>query len=642
VFHFLVQMLFSQNQLAAHRHAREIREMVDEVGEESVVSVVKEMEEFFKLMNRERTQKNTAKAIGLFLRYMESRKSLLRFPKRETLLEAADCLREIVGSLADGTTTNMRELLGVLVGDLFLFCAVEKSEGATAMSALRPASMILKSHAVVSMAEIRGYAAMFVKVMEALLIFGSPAQLDWEPVLISCASLHEVVASGPAGRDAFLIVFVHFMELEVQRGAIEQFMKFASSRSFWHARSFAAASIVFALDGECLPSHARLVQTHYARIVQLLADIMASFGPSPFVKKVSQVRLLYTGHDANESSLQKAMRIARLIWREGKVCEEPMPVLRELADQIYHPRAFMAFVQLGVAIYSNIPIDRLAYGTLFEMGAVIFPIANHISSGGIVELWRDLFTSALVRTIDVLTLILGLSAALTPREVVGAAFALSVSGFAGQIWQRSPDTIPALIKQLALSELVAIEFLVCDLVQTAQSRASFRLFMNLLCDSADYGWRFFMRLAAPILQIPGFGEYVVERHETARLVDAAITSIAGLDETELGRSNSLVCLWHTLGKWEEVQKLADLVALSIPRSLGAGEERDEFYLALSECLSIQGHGVLGGVIGQIPPGRFRRRSDARPSFRVSWANEKWMPEVTGFLYGQMTDDSISR
>jgi hypothetical protein len=130
-----------------------------------------------------------------------------------------------------------------------------------------------------------------------------------------------------AGGDAFLCVFVHFQGLDVQRTILQKFTQFASPGSVLRARSLASASIVITLSGEGFPSDVKLLQADLVPVAKSFAEIMMPFDQSPFVEKVRQVRSLCITGPPIDVTLVRALRLARVIWVNGKVSEDPMSLL---------------------------------------------------------------------------------------------------------------------------------------------------------------------------------------------------------------------------------------------------------------------------------------------------------------------------
>jgi hypothetical protein len=79
------------------------------------------------------------------------------------------------------------------------------------------------------------------------------------------------------------------LSLYTIKPAFDKFIQFATPGNFLSARILAASAFVIPLDGECFPSHTRILQVYVVPVVKFLRDIMMSFGRSPFVQKVWQV-----------------------------------------------------------------------------------------------------------------------------------------------------------------------------------------------------------------------------------------------------------------------------------------------------------------------------------------------------------------
>jgi hypothetical protein len=449
-----------------------------------------------------------------------------------------------------------------------------------------------------------------------------------DEILKSCILFFEIVGSGPAGRDAFVLVLVHFWSADAHRQTFENFQKFAEAGGLLRARSYLATAIVTALDGECLPSHTRLLQAFLAPLVKFLVAIAGSFRPSPFVERIGQVGSLYV--DKGQSLLSPihiALKLSRRIWATGKVSEDPMGVIICLAKELYRPNVFLAFAQLGFAVYSHISINPVAVRHACEIIALIFPIMRDGPAPDIIELWLHLLTKSLMRALDGKTIGYLLKTSTSPRELLGAIYLAVEGGFANGIWRSSPTSVIRVVEQMAFTEIRRSVILISRLIASASEvESAVGLLIDVLCRAAHQGWRYFVRLAAPILQLPDVAQYIKTEGCLERLVDAALEAVSSISAAEAGASKALVFVWRTLATLGTVPSIVELVRLSTPLSTGNEDEKQCFAEGLMECISSEWIDILEPVIRELPFDAFIPRSVG-----VAWRPECWLPEVTGLM-----------
>jgi hypothetical protein len=143
--------------------------------------------------------------------------------------------------------------------------------------------------------------------LHLLSVFDASQPLEPDAVLVSCATILKIVISGPAGRDAFLLLLSIFGGL-MSNDRLVKSLSNLLRRSLLRARHLAVASIVITLDGECFPSRVKLLQACLVPDAEFLGAIMMSFDHSPFVEKSRHMRSLYIEGPLIVVTLVRALR----------------------------------------------------------------------------------------------------------------------------------------------------------------------------------------------------------------------------------------------------------------------------------------------------------------------------------------------
>jgi hypothetical protein len=370
MFHFMVHVLIAQEREVARHYSEAVFAAAQEIAGQLSISefnALRETVEFFTLLCSQLVPAVCARALRPLIRYGQFRAASLKFQRQATFFGCLPFLTSLLAGIADDDTNDWCDLLTFLTADPFLFSALKPS--ARPATNLLPVSLVIQSDAPVSMVAIRGYALLFLPLIEAFLVFESFRVTSHDDIVNASATLFEFASTGPTTRDAFVVTFGHFLSSDGLRYIFDTFTVFTTKAGLLRARSLAAAAILAGLDGECFPSHVRLVQGFQIPVSKVLSDIISSFRTSPFTEKDGQVLSLYVDGAPIVSPLRKSFRSSRQIWAQGKVIDNPLPLLSLLGKELHQPAALLAFLQLGLAVFTHMSLPPLSTAHLFEMCA---------------------------------------------------------------------------------------------------------------------------------------------------------------------------------------------------------------------------------------------------------------------------------
>jgi hypothetical protein len=385
------------------------------------------------------------------------------------------------------------------------------------------------------------------------------------------------------------------------------------------------------------------MKEHFEFLHATLDGIADSFPESPFRQKVDQVKSLYDRKLAHAHPLYRAAQITRMYWID-RLREDPMPLLDFLIGRVHEPQYFIQFCETAIAFLWQTRRNALLFSHICVIAAAIFPACNHVPVWHTLVIWRDTLLRAICRIADLGAFLFAACAGLPPTDFVGAVFVL-VKGFfvSGEdlpkVLKRLPHLIRDIAARLCLSEHPQITRLLHDLIADCPcwTGDSVELCLELLVESADKGWRYFVRLAAPMLQVPVFREHANTHERSQQILDSVLRLLEGPDAEELAASKSLVLLWGSLDCWTGHEgKLAQLIDLSAARIEESRHQKPFFWRALAHLAKIHPKEFVESLRQDLAVGvrNYLQQVQEETADWVTWPIDDWVPEVTGFAYHQ--------
>ena len=538
--------------------------------EPSLMNPIKQFIIFLEGIQNMYSNEDAEKVITLidnYFTYREESRDSYKFPT----LQYANILKTTFKK----TTQLSPQMINILKNDPFIFTFL-KCEVTAQISnlAITPFSMIAKSGLSVPKYFYMHYRSLMIPIINFFLIFRN----DYDSIdsfrkdLIKLsADVLNIIESGPAGRDAFLFLFLHFYRTKYLRPNIESFISFITcnpidpdiSLSYFNA----VCTFVFSFDSDIFPSTITLINDNSHIISETLLSIIDNFESSPFREKAKTIYARFACYpEVNylSSSLSDiAMHYAYYLWRNKKCNVDCLNVLSTMIKNsaiMVDPTLVNSFLQLAYAFFSH---NTFCYNQIpfyCKIASSIISIGTNLPDWHLLSIRKENILKKLTEGLDFLSLFWRFLNGFSPSLFLGAfiIFSRKVNDESlSSLTKIYPFFLPMIIQKAAqyeIAEVLRISMRVFDNF-SIRSVEMVQIFSNILIENLSHGFRTFMRFAAPLFK----WNYFIDTTIKQGIYIPILLKIAETAKQNYEWTISFINIWRSFGTFYTTEKELEIL-----------------------------------------------------------------------------------